>query len=274
MKKVLVPIDFTSSSQAASRYAASLAQVFTAQVHLLHVYMEPAPVTEVPSAWIVTSNVWQKENEERIHKESDYLKETYAIDVSGEAVVGFVGDSIKEVAEKTGADLVVMGMKQEKRSKVLGSSTLAAIRKLAIPVLVIPEDVVFSPIKHIIYASDFEEVNNISCFHILLQLTQQFNAHLTLLHVQKENVEMSADEVPGRIQMGRVLAHVSSYSYEEVLDDNVDHGIQSFIENDPADLLVMIARHHNIFERMFGTIHTRSMSYITKCPLLVLKDYT
>lgn len=272
MKKILVPVDFTPASRSASEYAAALAQLFTAQVHLLHVYMEPTPATEVPSAWIITGSEWQKENETRVNKDISYLKDSYAIDVTGEAVVGNVGDIIKEVATTTDADLIVMGMKMEKSSKILGSATFVAIRKSKVPVLVIPEGTVFTPIKHIVFASDFQEVSNISCFNLLLQLTERFNADLRLLHVQKEGKEISSAEVPGRIQMGRVLANLSSYRYEEVVDNDVDHGIKNFIEAHPTDLLVMIAHPHNIFERMFGTVHTQTMSYLAKRPLLVLKD--
>jgi hypothetical protein len=35
--------------------------------------------------------------------------------------------------------------------------------------------------------------------------------------------------------------------------------------------LVMVSRKHHFFERMFGTVHTKAMSYQTKIPLLVLQ---
>jgi len=273
MKKILVPVDFTPASRAASEYAASLAQMVTAQLHLLHVYMEPTPATEVPSAWMITGSNWQEEVENQITKEVEYLKSTYAITITGEAILGYVGDTIKEVAASTEAVLVVMGMKKEKTSTIFGSSTQVAIRKSPVPILIVPEGAGFKPFRQIVFASDFEEVTNTSSFNLLIELIEKFQSELCLLHVRKEGEDISPSEVPGRIQMGRILANIQNCRYEEVIENEVDKGIQNFVDGHPTDLLVMISRPHNIFQRLFGTVHTRSISYTTECPLLVLKDY-
>jgi hypothetical protein len=48
-------------------------------------------------------------------------------------------------------------------------------------------------------------------------------------------------------------------------------GINKFIEKESTDILAMVAHRHNLFERMFGKVHAKSMSYQTKIPLLVLQ---
>jgi hypothetical protein len=60
--------------------------------------------------------------------------------------------------------------------------------------------------------------------------------------------------------------------FHSVYDRNVEEGIHMFIEKNPTDVLVMVAHPHNLFERMFGTVHTKEMSYQTKIPLLILND--
>lgn len=271
MKNILVPIDFTPASRVASEYAASLAQLFNAKIYLFHVYIEPTPATEVPSAWIITDDRLQKESEAHVNSEVEYLSNAYAIDVSGVSEMGYKSDAIIEKAKEVNADLIVMGRKEGK-SKILGSTTLTINRRSKRPVLIIPAGHTFHPIKNIVFASDFAEMHDNKCLVPLFDLLEHFKSNLQLLHVKKKGKAMTAQEVPGRIQIGRAFAQVPFWGYDEVEDDNVEHAIENYIQKHPTDLLVMVAHHHNIIERLFGTVHTQSMGYRAKLPLLILED--
>ncbi|HEY1022209.1 MAG TPA: hypothetical protein VGE06_07835, partial [Flavisolibacter sp.] len=63
-------------------------------------------------------------------------------------------------------------------------------------------------------------------------------------------------------------------TYDQVEHDDVDKGILNFVNIHPTDLLAMIAHHHSILERWFNPIHTRSVSFASRLPLLVLKTKT
>ncbi|ANE49580.1 universal stress protein [Flavisolibacter tropicus] len=272
MKRILVAINFTDASRAASNYAASLAQLFLAKLYLVHVYMEPGPTGEDPSAWMIINDAQQQANETQLQKEIHFLKETYSIDVSGSVVMGYKGDSIMETARKMSTDLIVMGMKRDHPHRFFGSTVLSIIRKSNLPVLLVPEQSQFSPIKNIVLATDFEGVEDATCFSILLDMVEKFEASLRLLHIQKSGAVMSGMEVPGRVQLGQTFSKIHSFSHEEVEDDDVESGIQIYMDNHPINLLVMIAHRHKIIERIIGKIYTRSITYETKVPLLVLED--
>jgi hypothetical protein len=62
-----------------------------------------------------------------------------------------------------------------------------------------------------------------------------------------------------------------NHKFHTISDKKVEEGINQFIEKTPTDILAMVAHRHNLFERMFGKVHTRAMSYQTKIPLLVLR---
>jgi nucleotide-binding universal stress UspA family protein len=61
-------------------------------------------------------------------------------------------------------------------------------------------------------------------------------------------------------------------TFNVVTDSDVIYGINNYLENNPAEILAMTARKHSFLERLFGTVHTKKMSYETKIPLLVLKE--
>ena len=271
MKRILVPVDFTPASRHASEYAAALAQVFAAEIHLLHVYIEPPPAVEVSGVWLMAGSELQEAKEALVKVEVDFLKEKYSVAVSGETKVGPTGYAINDTAKELQADIIVMGMRGGNRSKILGGTVISTIRKSQIPVLIIHEEATFVPIKEVAVAADFNEVSDINCWNILFTLLEKFDGTLSVVHVQGKETEMAVAELSGALQVRRYLSRFP-YQYVEIEDTDVAQGLLNYIHNHPIDLLVMIAHHHTVFERVFGTIYTRDISFDIKLPLLILKE--
>lgn len=270
MKKIVVPVDITAASRNTMEYAAQLGKVLGAEIHLLHVDTEPLPVSAGPTPWTLIPSQKLTVQEASIDKAVAYLKEKYAIDVKGSVVTGYKSDSIKEAAADLHADLIVMGLKSGKRNKILGSTALKLIRKTTLPVLIVPEETRYEPLKNIILAIDFNERANSSGFDPLFEIIKAFNTSLRVLHVEEKGADLKASEIPGKLQLGRILSKVD-YEYDKVEFDNIETGILNFVQDHPADLLVMVAHHHNLIERLSGPFHTQAISLELKLPLLVLK---
>lgn len=271
MKKILVAVDFSEASRAASEYAATLAKAFGAEIYLLHVFLETAPATEAPIAWRLSSADLDQEKDERVKEEIDFLRLRHKVNVTGYARIGYKSNTINELARNLPADLVVVGMKKDAAENIFRSTVITTVRKIKTPVLIVPEGIVFSPIKHVVLAEDFNEVRDESCYNLLFDLLDRFDASLEVLHVEKRGAEKSSPDTPGRLQLGKVLSKVS-FLYEEVENDDVDNGIQEFVGSHPADLLVMIAHQHTMIERMMEEDFVKEMAYKTRLPLLVLED--
>lgn len=271
MKKILVPIDFSPASRTAGEYAAGLAKVLKLPLELLHVYLAPATPLGEPGVWAGAVIELQEEEERKVREEMDFLREKYGIKISGEAREGLKGEMISLEAKESEAGLVVMGMKAEKKQRFLRSTVFTAIRKTRIPVLVVPEGQPVQPIRNIVLAVDFEGVRNEDCFDALFALTDSFKATLQVLHVAGKAAEVKEEELSGKLQLARILAK-ETYWYHQLDENNVEESILQFTDRHPADLLVMVAHRHNFFERVFGTVYTRSVGYKTPVPLLVLED--
>lgn len=271
MKKILVPTDFSPASHSASMYAAALAKEFGAELYLLHVYMAPATAGEMSAAWAVMDREMQEEIDAHIAKEVSVLQSTYRIKVNGDARIGMELATINAVANDMRADLIVMGMKGGGRSKRIGSITVATIRKSKVPVLVVPEHAHFIPIRKITLATDFNSKLEDATLRVLFEIARQFRAHLQVLHVAEDSEAMSQDEIVGKMQLEVMLSRVS-HSYHVIEEEGVEEGITHFIHDRTPDLLVMVAHRHFILDRLFGSVYTRSLSYKTRLPLLVLED--
>jgi nucleotide-binding universal stress UspA family protein len=271
MKKILVATDFSDAARNATRYAAALAQEFNASLHLLHVFLEPAPALDVPVTWGYTVEAEQKEKTAQIKAEADTLQATFPVQISTDVIMGFTGDSISDEAGRQGADLVVVGMKGGKHSRFLGSNAITAIRKVTLPVLIIPEGMAFTPPRRIVFSTDFKESVNYQAVDPLVLLAKKFGARIEIVHVQEEAEEMRTGEIAGKLGLERAFEGVE-HQFSTIVDDDVEEGIQSFTQNNPTDMLVMVAHRHGLLSRWLGTSHTKLMSYQTTVPLLVLHD--
>lgn len=271
MKKILVATDFSDAARNAVRYAAGLAQEFNASLHLLHVFLEPAPALDVPVAWGNTVEAEQKEKEAQLKGEAANLQASFSIQVTTDVLMGFTGESIADEADKQGADLVVVGMKGGKHSRFWGSNAITAIRKVTCPVLVVPEEIAFTQLKRIAFSTDFKESVNYQAVDPLVLLAKKFGARIDIVHVQEEAEEMDTEEIAGKLGLERAFEGIE-HQFATIVDDDVEEGIQSYTQNNPTDLLVMVAHRRSLLNRWLGTSHTKQMSYQTTVPLLVLHD--
>jgi nucleotide-binding universal stress UspA family protein len=269
MKKILVTTDFSTASRNAEEYAVAFANKMGAGVQLLHVYHEHIPATVFPVETGIERTEVDIQNERLISKETDYLNGKYSIEINAELKTGGRSDTIHAFAEEVNADLIIMGMRSAAKGSI-GATILKTIRKTTIPVLIIPEYFSFTTIKNIVLAVDFNEMTSSSSFEPLLEIVNNFDASLRVLHVEKAAQEMKSTEVPEKLQLAESLARFT-YIYDRVEHDDANLAIEKFVQNYSTDMLVLLAHHHNIFERLFGTVHTKTLSHETKVPLLVLR---
>jgi len=271
MKQILVPTDFSDDARNASHYAAKLAEKLNASITLLHAYMLPTPVSEVPYV-MINAEEMQKENEEIARAEAEKLKATYKVQVNYIVRLGFPSDEIEAVIEDSGIDLVVMGMKGKGTlEKIVGSTTTSTLKKIRIPLLIIPEKATYKESRQVTYATDYSYEVNPKIYGPLIEFLRLFKGELNIVHVKKTSEDVKLQEASAEKQMEAFFGSIPHH-YHTVTDAHVQHGIESYLTDHPTDLLVMVAHERSFWERLFGKSHTKEMVYNTHIPLLVLKD--
>ncbi|MEO9147141.1 MAG: universal stress protein [Ginsengibacter sp.] len=273
MKNILVATDFSPASRNAVKYAVSLAQSFRAKIILVNIVTPPIIVDDsILASVLVTQAEIMEANKKLMDQEIEILTKKYSVKMIGFTREGFALDKIEEMSKVKHADFIVMGMKGKGKSKsVFGSTTTAIIRKTTFPVLVIPEKAVFSPIRNITFASDFDSSVDLDRYTVLLGIAENFNSLINIINVQKAKSSLSAEKAIGKMKTSLAFSR-HEHQFHTIKDSKVEEGINKFIEMNPTDILVMVAHKHSLFERMFGKVHTKAMSYQTKIPLLVLQS--
>lgn len=143
IKKILVPLDFSSHSAKAARVAVEFAKTFGAEVHLLHVYSLPVGVVG-PYDYQIPASILAEMRESaarRIDQEVQKLSKE-GVKVSGVIAEGVPTQAIVETADRIGADLIAMGTRGLTGLKhvILGSVAERTIRHARCPVLTVHED--------------------------------------------------------------------------------------------------------------------------------------
>ncbi len=110
IKRILVPLDFSTGSRRALDYAAGMAQQFDAALHLVHVCEVPTMMTGSMDAYAIAYSDWSQRLGEEAERE--LVKITASVTarkVTTEVLFGNPARAIVEAAETNAADLIVMG---------------------------------------------------------------------------------------------------------------------------------------------------------------------
>lgn len=273
MKSILVATDFSAPSKNAARYAAQLAKLAGAKLTILHAYLLPTPVSEVPYVMVSVDEL-QKDNEKAAGELAEELRAISGGEVVPMVTIGMPADEVVYQSKEIGADLVVAGMRGESTvlDKLVGSTTSAILRKSHIPVLVIPTGRTFEPISQITYATDYSYTMNLRCLKTLKEITRLHpETQLTVVNIQRPGEIMTAEQISGKVRLEPMLEEMK-HEYQTRENINVEDGLSQFLDTNPSQMLVMVAHKHNWWERLVSGSHTGHMIHKINIPYLVLQD--
>lgn len=142
-KHILVPTDFSATSDAALEHARALASAFGSELSLVHVFEDPllsgAVTAEafVPEAPEVRDALMKEAQTRLTHRIRPDDRET--LRATGEIITGSPATAIADHAARVGADLIVMGThgRGGVSHLLLGSVAERVVRMAPCPVLTV-----------------------------------------------------------------------------------------------------------------------------------------
>ncbi|RJS48578.1 MAG: hypothetical protein CIT03_07750 [Methanobacterium sp.] len=133
-EKILLPVDGSSVSLNAAKYAIMLAQAHGSFIYVLNV-LESRPTSGV------TMNILKKEGEEALEKVAQLFKKMETKTLKKEYLIkeGLASEEILNMARKEGVDLIVIGGSGKHRLErfLLGSVAEKVVRDAKCPVLTV-----------------------------------------------------------------------------------------------------------------------------------------
>jgi nucleotide-binding universal stress UspA family protein len=144
LKRILVPTDFSDTSEAATQYAIALAESMGSQLHVLHVFDNPLAYAWGAEAFIEPPADYYERIEQRARDRlNGVLTEAQRkkFDAQLELRTGSPFAEIIGYADEKGIDLIVMGThgRGAVAHMLLGSVAERVVRKSPCPVLTVRE---------------------------------------------------------------------------------------------------------------------------------------
>lgn len=291
MKRILVPVDFSTNAKHAAAYAYSLAKHIKADIVLCNAVMVPA---EIPQAGAI---VWPMENYDTLMKNSasdlEKLKQQlidddpldgFHPDISCVNEAGLVANVSAHIVDKQKADMIVMGAHGSNTINdfLLGNHTRSMIEAAQKPLLIIPADVpvIFpykvklSPVKKIAFATDLDSPDeDLECIYNLIPFARSLNAEILITHVYDEKESPSAFQKRIDAFM-KELSNNADYPgiyYRIVKNDKAEKGLNWLCVHGQVDILSMVHRKHGFFDTLLKGSHTQRLAKHLNVPLLVLQ---
>lgn len=268
-KKILVPVDFSETAQGALRYAVKAASQWeSVEVHVVHVF---AP--EVPGDSVVIPNIETfLEAKEKALK--DFVSEVNppeGIKLTTELLIGFPADVIADVSSDYG--LIIMGTTGAGGwlNRLLGSVSVAVAQRARCPVMLIPNDTLYTKMSHLVFACDIKAVDS-PVMKLLKKISTETKTTLHFLHVRQEAEAPGAfDEAKIKLMEDIFKGGEPPFGFEiaEVSGDSISDAVGTYASEHHANAVGMVTRHRGLFEQLFHKSQTKDLAMHTKLPLVV-----
>ncbi|OKL40360.1 universal stress protein [Pontibacter flavimaris] len=286
MKSILVPIDYSNNSRNALTYALEIARVTGAEIILFHAFY---PIMTPPASLDTTDVILAlEEGKARSLKDfalatrteigaADGLLEAYqSIPLRAAARMGGSYEMILEAIEKYKADLVVMGMQGGGpfSQALLGSTTISVMQESKVPILAVPENMPFRYFRKVLFATNLSKLPATADLQPLRDFVATFEASLQVLHLYKNNLQYATFDPHEALEQLSAKLQGITLDFQFDIQEEVAEGIQKYILEQHADLLVLIPQRHNFMERLLDRSVTGKITAHPQVPLLALPAST
>lgn len=275
-KKIIVPVDFSAASQNAYLYARELAKIYQSDLEIIHIHLGSLNTSEVPvpefskSAQIVLKE--RLDSFANIYPQESSDDTITKINVSTRLIQGITVQSIIKISSDPSTQMIVMGSTGESDmlDQMIGRISSDVAQKAFCPVLLVPKQAKFFNYKNILYASNFESVDEVA-LKKAIAFNTSFNASLHFVQVDTNgnNKEIGLTEDQFFEQLFKDGDPPFSFNLATIKSGSVTKGLFQYSTENNIDLLVLANRQRGFFESLLGRSLTRNMALKTTTPLLV-----
>ena len=276
MRTILYATDYSKNSVAALKYAHEMSLQLGTRLVVAHVFKyptilgtegldEPFPHLEEDAFKMHRSKL---EKFCKTHLGNNWERPNLQIEpVENNSVL----NGIIITAEEWHAYLIVVGIKGESglREVIMGSTTKHLIEKAPCPILAIPKDASYMPLKTIVYGTAFEE-EDIYALRKLVEMAEHFDAEIKVIHIftkkeyYDEDVQMEQfkDKLQRKVKYERM-------EFELLFAEDIFETLRIYLGDVGADLMVLLEREKKgLVKKWFHRDLVKKMESYGRVPLL------
>ncbi|MCB0669085.1 MAG: universal stress protein [Saprospiraceae bacterium] len=262
MYQVICPTDFSEVSKGALQYAISLLNDLGGHLQVTHFYQIPPATSHNKMMDDMVKDGAEEEMQILLNDNTPRLGSGQTMDQLVKR--GDCADQLCFLTKDGHVDLIVMGSNSSihKMNLIFGSTAKSVINRVKVPVIVVPPGGDYRPYQKIVLAC--EDLIQAEVLEFVSSLGRNSLHHLYFLHVGEISFEKEIIDYYNRYLKD------FSYSLHNIEGDDVLTGVNLFVQEVGADLLVMIKRKKNYLQRLFAVSHTDLELFQAEIPLLIM----
>jgi nucleotide-binding universal stress UspA family protein len=260
----LVPVDFSEHSKNAAEFAASLTRIWPGNVQLVHI-MVP---NDEETSYVATKTAHVKENTVfEVFNLQEHLRRRFNVRTGIEMFSGRFVSKILKTAALQKSDLIVMGMQgiSGLRPHLFGSNTMELLEEPTLPVLVVPAETTFSPFGHLVYLTEFTNLDHTDIV-AMGKIASKFKALLSVISINS-TVE---EELKARFKSSvREQIPFAAVHFEDRLHaEGRAEGLLEFSLQESVDLIGLSVANTDLVRCIAGRSLTNQFAFEADIPVL------
>jgi nucleotide-binding universal stress UspA family protein len=285
MKKILVPVDFSSHTDITCRYALEFAKPFGAEIKLFHTYFDQIIIadTSFPDT-LDMSTIYNEELMKEIFRQAEHHMEELEeklksiirkenlqdIVVSSMVTGGELEHELKGICTDFHPDLVVMGTTGKgKNINIWGKVSTFIIDHAKVPVITVPEIKHFHGFSTIMLATDLSE-GNAETISGLINLFSVFSAKIHVVHflIKTKNTDAWTRMKELQVKFGKEeKTNQVAFDVIEVAEDN-QSAVDQYVAANKIEMIAFQPHKHTMLYMFFTKNITKKNLFATNVPLL------
>lgn len=277
MLNLLIPVDFSATSQNAAFYAAGFAkQMGSEKIVLYNAYQTILSNFHAnPDLDGLNEDDLQPQQEEALYKlKQEILSNTnHSVHIESHCVHEAFSDDLTKVCRQTNTNWIVMGISGGGilKERLVGSHTLKVSRNTNNQVIIVPPDARFTSINKIMLLTDYEQIDTFTPFDVIHQLIMGTHAKLEVVHVE---VNLSNKDRPSNIiaaENAKMHQHLMPYlpRYYTVYNPSFERAVDDIVMQHSIDLIVVIPKKISFIDKLLHTSHIDLLAFHSHVPVLV-----
>ncbi|MEP6795029.1 MAG: universal stress protein [Saprospiraceae bacterium] len=277
MKKILYPTDFSGTAENAFIFALQIADHLGASIITIHAFDKPdisnfnLPDTLRDVYDSIDLDVFENyEDEVPVLRDIAIDNGYYHVPMVHVLEEGAAVSAILRTANKNKVDLIVMGNTGAGMMEKFFFGTVSGkvLEEAHCPVILVPVTAQFDGmIDNIAIATNLTDEDAVFVEEVR-KFRELMGCHIHLVHI---NTTQNVDEGPMKLFCERwhndkkITPHV-------VYHDDINEGLESFVNENKIDLLALLSHKRNWFEDLFSKTRAKKISFHKTIPLLVYQS--
>ncbi|MGI9532183.1 universal stress protein [Lutimonas sp.] len=262
MKNILVPVGSNEHAVNTLQYAIDFADAVGAKIFLVHVYSSP----KISGSILKVDQILERDSKAIL---KDHIKKVDRknVEIMTSTLKGYtVIDTLKQLSKLLQIDLIIASTKNDGADEniFLGKITGNIIKDTKVPVLIIPKNVTFKPIKKILMTLKSGSLKSVNTLDLLVKIKDTFSSTINLLQVKTPKLDAKDLELNDTLK-----SHISQLI--PTTNATVYQGVLEYLREEKPDMLCVIRRKRGFFKKLWENDRVKKIDFDSSIPLLVLK---